>query len=388
MATRRSAWRPLAESARAVALEVLIHGPLSRAELARRLGMSTPSLSRLTRPLTEAGLISETGDQQVIGRGRPSQPLAVIADAHHFLGINITGEMLYGALINLRAQVLTSSVMPLEDRDPDVVVSRVQQLIRQLTAGQSEVDALGVALGGNCSDGIVTRAPFLGWSGVPLGPMLHDRTGLPTVVGNDIAAFTEAEHWFGAGRDCPHFAVLTIGAGIGHGLVVHDRMVLSPDAGLGLIGHFPLEPGGPPCPLGHRGCATALLTTEAIESAISVALGRRLGYPECLSLAAAGNAAARSIVDEAARGLGRLVAATANLNMPRKIILSGEGIGLVDVARPALDAGIAADRDPDAAPLELAIRYTDFTQWARGAGVIALQNHVLGGGDPPLLSRP
>ena len=68
-----------------------------------------------------------------------------------------------------------------------------------------------------------------------------------------------AEQWFGAVRGRPAFAVVTIGAGVGYGLVVHDRVITTPDSGLGLGGHLPLDPNGPLCGDGHRGCSTAML---------------------------------------------------------------------------------------------------------------------------------
>ena len=224
----------------------------------------------------------------------------------------------------------------------------------------------------------MTRAPFLGWTGdVPLGSLLDRATGLPCVIDNDLLALTRAEHWFGAANDTNHFAVITIGPGVGFGLVVHDRVVETPDAGIGLIGHYPLDPLGPMCGEGHHGCAV-MLTMSSICRRASIALGRTLTYPEFLQLAAAGNPAAVAIAQQVGSGLGRLIAAAANLTMARRIILTGEGMGVAEIVREHIDRRIRRDRDPLAHDLDIEIQPSDFTENARGAAVMAIQTHVLG----------
>ena len=158
----------------------------------------------------------------------------------------------------------------------------------ELAEGVPSVTALGVGLGGLVEGyTVVRRAPFLDWTDVPLGPMLAHATGLPTVIENDVVALTEAEHWFGSGRGLDRFAVLTVGAGVGYGAVVNGGTVLSPDSGIGLVGHWPLDESGPLCPQGHPGCAQAMLATPGIVGAMSSVLGRSVDYDECLDLAAA-----------------------------------------------------------------------------------------------------
>jgi predicted NBD/HSP70 family sugar kinase len=221
-------------------------------------------------------------------------------------------------------------------------------------------------------------APFLHWQDVALGPMVAERTGLPTVIENDMVTITEAEHWFGSGRDLVRFAVITVGAGVGYGAVVNGGIVLSDDSGLGLVGHWPLKPDGPQCPDGHRGCAQVMLASPSIVERVSSGLGRELSYEKCLNLAEGEDPVAREVVDEAGFALGRLLAAVGNLVVPQRIIVAGEGVRLAHVASGALAAGIAQDRNPKASPLEYVVNEPDATQWCRGAAVIAIQTYVLG----------
>lgn len=372
-------WNPLHGVSRAIALDVLIHGPLSRVELARRHDISPGSVTRLTKPLVDAGLLVEAGPQPPSGGGlgRPQRPLDVVADSHHFVGIKLTGDTAYAVLTTLRAEVVAAADAPLSDPTPHAVVQALAELVEKLSAGTG-VTAIGISLGGHAADHrTVTAAPYLHWVGVPLGDLLYDATGTPTVVENDVTALTEAESWFGAGVGLDQFAVLTIGAGVGFGLVVQGRQVTSRDFGLGLVGHVPLDVGGSICDLGHRGCATSVLTMGGITAAVAAVHGHRT-YDEVLDLAAAGDPAADRAVTDAGRALGRMLALVANFTMPQSVVLAGEGVRLYDVARAVIHTTLIAERDLHATDIPIEVRSPDFTDWARGAAVVAIQTYVLG----------
>jgi len=372
-------WTPDTGASRSVALEVLINGPLSRSDIARKLDLSPGSLTRLSTPLIESGLLVEVEEKTDGRAGRPSRPLDIVPESQHFIGMKLTADDVEGVLTDLRANVIVSHSVTLTSREPDAVIAVLADVVRKLSAAAPSVTAIGVGMGALIDDHSVVRtAPFLEWSDVPLGAMLESATGIPTVIENDVVAFTESEHWFGAGRGLDRFAVLTLGAGIGYGVVIHDEVVVDEDSGIGLVGHWPLDPFGPLCPAGHRGCARSVLTISAISSAVSLALDRAVGYDEALELAASGEPAARRVVDDAGRGLGRMIAAVANLTAPELVVLGGEGVRLVEVAAAAIEDGIANDRDPRAKRVPLVATSGDNTEWCRGAAVIAIQRFVLG----------
>ncbi|QGN59104.1 ROK family transcriptional regulator [Nostocoides sp. HKS02] len=363
--------------ARDLALTVLIHGPLSRRELADRLGVSAPTLTRLSAPLVERGLLVPA-DEPVVGRlGRPARPLDIAAGAHSFIGVKLAGDTLHAVRTNLRAEIQAAAEAPLPSQDPADVVEAIRTLLPRL-GDVDRVSGLGLSLGGSTPDHrLVTRAPFLHWTDVPLADLATQTLGLPTVIENDLVALTVAEQWFGDGRDVDSFAILTIGAGVGYGLVTHRRLVTSPDAGVGLVGHFPVDPDGPWCADGHRGCADTMLSITGVTAQAALALRRDVTYDEVMQLARAGDPAARAIVHASGLALGRLVAAVANLTMCERIFLSGEGIDLAVVARDAVLEGVQRDRDPNAAPVDLVIQPHDADLWARGAASVAIQQFVL-----------
>jgi len=374
-----SAWKPLEGSAQAIALEVLVYGPLARSELARRVGLSQASLTRLANPLVASGLLVEVEAASDGTRmGRPTRPLDIVPTSHHFVGVKLTGDAAYGVVTTLRAELVATCTEALPDHDPATVVSVVARLVAKLSAEVPDVAGLGVSLGGSTSDSfVVASAPWLGWTGVPLASLLGAATHLPVVVENDLAALTEAERWFGAGRTNETFALLTIGAGVGYGLVVQHRRVTHEEARIGLIGHQVLDESGPRCAAGHRGCASAMLTTGGIQGAVSAALGRWVEYDEALALVRAGDPVAEAVFGDAGRALGRLVATIANFTLVQTVVLGGEGVALAEIAAAQMEGGLAACRDPQAAPVTLLVRAGDFTEWARGAAVVAIQAFVM-----------
>jgi predicted NBD/HSP70 family sugar kinase len=191
-----------------------------------------------------------------------------------------------------------------------------------------------------------------------------------------LSALTAGEHWFGLGRGSSDFAVVTIGAGVGLGLVRDDQVVRIRDMGLGLAGHIPLDPSGPRCPAGHRGCSSAVLSIPSIEAQASVALQRPASFDEIIALAREHHTACGDIVESAARGLGRLLALVANLAMVEEIVLGGEGLAILDVAGEQMRLQLRADRDPDAHELDVKIDDTGFPGWARGAATVAIQSSL------------
>ncbi|TFB85267.1 ROK family transcriptional regulator [Cryobacterium algoricola] len=359
--------------ARDLAREVLIHGPITRSELGRRLGLSPATLTRLSKPLLDEGLLVDAPETIERSIGRPVRPLDVSVDSQRFIGVKLTAGEVFAVTTDLRANLGAECVIELNGHEPFQVVADIVRATVEL-GGMDGVTAIGVTVGGQVGRSRwVERAPFLGWKGVDLGGMLHDALGVPVVVENDVVALTAAEHWFGIAKGMENFAVLTIGAGVGYGLVIHDRPVVNSDTGLGLGGHFPLDPTGPLCAEGHRGCSTAMLSIPSMTASARVGLSRDVGYDELLDLADAGEPVAAQVVGSAARALGRLIAAAANLAMVQTIVLSGEGVGLADRQLPRILEAVRADRDPDAAPVRILVDRSGFTAWARGAAAVAIQ---------------
>ncbi|MBW0106735.1 ROK family transcriptional regulator, partial [Pseudonocardia sp. KRD291] len=369
--TTRNGWGRLDGSLLAVAVEVLRHGPLPRAELSRRLGLSPGSLTRLTRPLLDDGLLVEGGPQRRRSTGRPSVPLDVRPTRARFAGVTITADELFAVVTDLRAEVLDRRTVALPGRSPDEVVRAVADLVHALARVHGPLAGAGVGIGGLVTEHRdVVVAPLHGWeAAVPLAALLTTATGVPVSVDNDVRALTAAEHWFGQGRGLHSFALVTIGADVGCGLVVHDRQICGARGLGGAVGHQPLVPAAPggPCGLGHAGCAQALLGSGGLSAAAAAHLGRPVTRDELFELAGAGDARARSVLDAAARGLALLIVGLTGALDPELVLVSGQSAELLAISRAAFDAETARHGRPGFAPVPVRVAAFGHTDRARGA---------------------
>ena len=364
----------LTDSERALARAVLIHGPIARSALTNRLGLSPASLTRLAKPFLDRGYLVELDDLADGTVGRPVRPLDVAPGLGVFAGVKITGDAVHAVVTDVRAGLVAQRTVPLGTHEPEGVAAAIAGVLRAMT--DDSLVGVGAALGGAVADGVVRYAPFLGWEGVDFASILEREVGVPVTLENDLVALTEAERWFGLGRGIPGFVVLTIGVGVGYGLVVHGEVVHSAEAGLGLGGHIPLSDTGPLCQEGHRGCSQAMLTSGSIAAQVSAALQRTVTYDEVLALAIAGEPAAAAASTTAADALGRFIALAANLTFQSAAVLAGDGIGLFPIVENRIRAAISAGRDPRAQPVQLFVDDSGFTAWARGAAAVAIQAAV------------
>src|SRR5690606_31165548 len=179
----------------------------------------------------------------------------------------------------------------------------------------------------------------------------------PCAVENDVSALTATEHWFGAGTGVDDMALITVGVGIGCGLVLNGSPVEGAHARAGLVSHTIVDEAGPYCGLGHRGCVASLLTSGAIVGAYRTV---GIDYAGVVAAAREGDPVARAIFDDAGRALGVLIAAVANLVDPQKIVVSGDGIAVVELGGDSMRAELARRLDGGAAPVDIDVRTWDF----------------------------
>src|SRR4051812_23659389 len=256
----------------AVFTAVLTEGPLSRVALARRLGLSSGAVTKAARPLIEMGYLEELAatERTGPGAGRPASPLAIRADREFFVGIKITGDELIGVVCDLRAEVRTAAHRRLAVPHVDHVLTELGELVDELLDGPGDYRArtrrLGLAVSGDVdrSTGLVRYSPFLRWHDLPLRERAEQLTGLTVTVEDDVKALTTAEHWFGEGVGAESFALVTVGAGIGCGLVIGGRPVSGAHGVAGEIGHISVDADGPACHCGSRGCVEAIAGADAI----------------------------------------------------------------------------------------------------------------------------
>ncbi|MDT0442409.1 ROK family protein [Streptomyces johnsoniae] len=180
---------------------------------------------------------------------------------------------MHGVVTDLRAEVVAEHAEPLGVRTPEGVAAQARDLMDRLARESESPVAAGFTMGGNSSGGDHTAepalfdAPWLDWWQVPLKSVLDDAMGIPCVVRNDVFALAYGQHWFGLTRGLSDFAIVAVGPGIGYALCLNGRVLEIAEEDVVQFGHHILDPGGPMCPVGHRGCAASYLSTGAILSA-------------------------------------------------------------------------------------------------------------------------
>jgi len=371
---------------------VLAHGPVSRAEVGRRTGLSPGAVTKAATPLLEDDWIEEIGPPSgERAAGRPATLLTVRAQRAGFLGVKVTAEELFGVRTDLAARPLATRRAELDSQDVGSVVLAIGKLVRRLTSGQAvrgapEVRGLGVAISGDVDGhtGVVHRSPFLNWQGVPLAQLVEEATGLPTVIENDVRALTVAEQWSGAGAGLSSFAVVTVGTGIGAGLSIDGRVVTGAHGVAGEVGHLPVRGADRMCTCGNVGCVESVAATQAIvEQARQASGDAKLTMADAVRLARGGDTAVLAVFTRAANALGLAIAAVANLIGPERIIISGEGVAFYDLYADQIRETFTAQAFGAAKDCDLIVRPLPFEEWARGGAAVAAQNLVA----PSLASR-
>jgi predicted NBD/HSP70 family sugar kinase len=360
---------------------LLQHGPLSRAEIGRRTGLSAGAVTKAATPLIADGWITEAGRPVERANGRPATPIAVRAERARFAGVKVTGDELIGVLADLTAQPLASRRTALSSRDVGTVVLAIAGLVDQLraAAGLEEADAIhsiGVTISGDVDGqtGTVQYSPFLNWRRVPLAQLVESATGIATVIENDVRALTVAEQWFGAGAGLSSFALVTVGAGIGAGLSIGGRVVSGAHGVAGEVGHLPVGGSDRICTCGNTGCVEAVASTHAIiEQARQAAVDPALTMDEAVRRAHAGDPAVGAVFARAGHAMGLALASVANLIGPERIIISGEGVASYDLFADQIRQTFAAHAFGAAADCDLVVRPLPFEEWARGGAAVAAQ---------------
>lgn len=368
-------WPTLGEAERAALRELLIRGPRSRAEIARLLGLSRTSLTRVTRRLVDEGLLTEGAAEQRSRTGRPGEMLLVRHDAAHFLGIKLTGDHLFAAVTDLGARTVATLDEPLADRTVEHTVAHIVRVAERLSEQFGDLAATGICLAGDIGvvEGhqVVLESHFLDWRDVPLTDLLSGLVPMPVTVENDVRALTATEHWFGAGAGCESLAVITVGVGVGFGFVVDGRVVTGHRGRAGRIDHLVIDPGGPICECGHRGCASAYLASENIVQ--SLRAPQAVDYEHAVALARSGDPAAVRAFDDAGRALGVLIGTVVNMIDPQKLVLTGDGLPVMELAGDRVRSAIEATQTGGTSPAPLDVQPFEFTEWARAGAVLGIR---------------
>ncbi|MDX6247172.1 MAG: hypothetical protein QOF10_532 [Kribbellaceae bacterium] len=355
-------------------------GPTSRTEIARTLKLSPATVTQATKDLIARGLIEELESVPSNG-GRPARLLGLLNDAGVAMGAKVTADHVAVVTVELDGTVRSSTSHDYDPGAPDAIKRLGQILAKEVGELDDRLLGVGVGVPGSVdsqASGVVD-APTLSWQGAQVGPVLRAAIGTPVLVDNDVNTLAAAERLYGIGRDHSSYLVVTIGRGIGCGIVVDGGIYRGANGGAGEIGHIPVGLSGaeePPCTCGSTGCLEAHIGSAGLQRTARArgVIGPR-GTLTTLSRAAAnGDDAARQIFEEAGGMLGRALAGVIHTVDPEVVVLMGEGVDGWEFWQTGFDASFRRSLLPARKAVPVVVEPWTEDQWARGAASLVLSS--------------
>ena len=278
------------------------------------------------------------------------------------IGVDIGGTKIAAAVVDEAGEVVARRQVPTDSGEPASIVAAIVKVAREMKASAPASGAVGVGAAGlvDVKRGVILGAPNIAYRNVAVRDTIGDRLGLPVIVDNDanVAALAEALH--GAGRGAGDQIMVTVGTGIGGGIIIGGRIYRG-HYGVGAeLGHIVIDPDGPVCGCGNRGCWEAVasgkalgrLARQRVEGGAGASLLASVGGDldaitgeQVGELAVAGDPFARDCVAEIGRLLGIGLASIVNIFDPEVIVIGGgaaAGTGelLLGPAREAMTAHV------------------------------------------------
>jgi predicted NBD/HSP70 family sugar kinase len=369
----------------AVLNTVKTHGPISRAEIARLTRLSDATISGITAELISDDLVFEKEIGDSIGGRRPIL-LALNPLGGYVVGMKLSENQVLGVLTDLEATVLAKQTQSLDNHSLEQILDSlslvVGTLVRQRNLDQKQLLGVGLGLPGivDGQHGRLRYSPTFDWRDVPIGDLLSERVHSPVYIGNDVDTLSLAEKLFGKGQGLENFLTVTIGRGVGLGIVVNGQIYNGFHGGAGEFGHTVIDPSGPQCACGNHGCLETYVSDRALLQKAREAVKRgelpvtTQSLDVLLQQAQEGNPYALVIFTQAGQVLGRGIANLINIFSPQKIILSGEGLRAGElIFGPMRDTmgrhimpGLAEDT-------EMEVDVWNDDAWAKGAASLVLQ---------------
>lgn len=243
------------------------------------------------------------------------------------VGIDLGGTNIFGGLVDGDGRLITTRKRPTPvPQGAPGIFQAMRAMITELMgeAGGRKVVGIGLGIPGllDRERGLSLQSPNIPWgANVPILPAFTG-FGLPVEFDNDVRCHTIGELHFGAGKGIKHFLLATIGTGIGSGIVIDGKLYRGPTGLAGELGHVTLQPGGPQCGCGKKGCFEALASGRNIGRRASEA-GIAGSARELFAKGAAGDQRALELIDRIAYDLGRGISIYVNLMNPQRVIVGG-----------------------------------------------------------------
>ncbi|MFW6071515.1 MAG: ROK family protein [Candidatus Bipolaricaulota bacterium] len=362
---------------RAVTSLLYNNGAQSRTEIASNTNLTRPTISNITSKLLSAGLIEEVGVGESTG-GRKPTLLDINEEFGYVMAVKIEARKVITGLYDLKTNKVTGKITDHPANPaPELVLRHVRRDYEDY-ADREGVVGLGIGVSGLISDsGEIIYSPILDWKRVPIAEKLESQLSLPATVDNDVNSLTLAESWVGAGKEFSDLLCVTVGEGIGAGLIINDRLYRGSAGGAGEIGHITLDRQGPRCRCGEEGCLEALASDYFLQNEMQ----RRGLVPSTVenlaSLASRGQAEGLEIFREMGHNLGLGIKNLVNTLNPEAVVLGGERMEQSEFFLQEAKEEILNHSFPrEAKDLEIVRASLGKEGWLIGAALLSIRNFL------------
>jgi predicted NBD/HSP70 family sugar kinase len=311
-------------------------GAVSRADLARRAALAPSPVSAVVSELHAAGLVVEPAEPVHPAErgtvGRPPVLIALHRRAGVVAGIDFGKRHLRLAISDLSHALLAERHRALDaDLPAKEAIALAQEVfadaLEEAEVARDEVVGVGLGLPGpvHRPSGELGNSTILpGWAGTRAAEAVAEALDLPVEVENDANLGALGEWMWGAGRGAAHMAYVKAATGIGAGFIIANQPYVGAGGTAGELGHTVVDPGGPICRCGNRGCLETYAGAPAILSSLRDVHGDGLTLQDAVSLAVRGDAGCMRAIADAGTAIGTAVATLCNLFNPHRVVVGGD----------------------------------------------------------------
>jgi len=350
---RRGNKQLIKELNRAIVINTILnYGPVSRTRISEITDLGLSTVSNIVADLIKRELIYETGEEESSG-GRRAILLEFNCNDRFVLGIKIGLDGILIGLVNMKSKILDQHFIPSPVKSSEkivleVLIKAIRDLINKKHIQAEKIVGCGIGISGlvNQKEGILVFSKILGWKKIRFKELLEKEFNFPIFIDKDVNTLTLAEKRFGVGKNINNFICITIGKGVGAGIVIKGDIYHGSYGGAGDFGHIIIDKDGPLCYCGKRGCLETFSSDKFIINKIKEALSNQqetiikdlnfITVDTVIKAAQEGDIISKNIFQEVGKNLAMGIVSLISLFDPELIVVGGEGVKAGELIFPTM----------------------------------------------------
>lgn len=324
---------------------IRLQGPISRAEIAKITKLTPPTVGSIVGELLENNLLVEEAGEGKAQGGRKPIMLSINSSVFYVIGVYAAAEVIHTVIATIGGEIChnyTKEIVtpPSKEEFLQMMHQCVYEVIKQDNIKREAIIGIGVGMHGlvDPEKGLSVFAPHLNLEHIPIKTSLEQEFDIPVLVENDVRTLALAESWYGQGKDTQNFICLSVGLGVGSGIVLNNEIYSGLYNSAGEVGHTIVDVNGPRCRCGNFGCLEAYASELAILDRITkgIRLGRntiineyinnddsKLTIETVFKAAKQNDPLTLEVLEDTGRYLGIAIANIVNIITPSKVVLEG-----------------------------------------------------------------